>query len=390
MTRMKGAVTAAGALALCLVAALTIPPAQAKPALQPATSQISLSVMSDAGYKPVINFIRAARKTLDYNIYQFNDDTIQAELIAAHKRGVDVRVMFSWQTFPASSDAFDDSNAHFNKNTPTIRVLKAAGIKTRLSPFQYTYSHEKTMIADGGTSRGRALIMDFNAQPGYFGPSFEYGVQQAGTRGFAVTTTNQQDVKEIQAVFDADWHRRPPPAFSSPRLVWSPSGAGYRPHGQGQERIFALIDGARSTLDVYALLIDYPAFVDRLLAAARRGVAVRVVTITSGPPMTYNVLKQLADGGVKFVFDPMYPAGLMFTHSKAIMRDVGTKNAMAFVGSQNPGDYVSMSAERELGILIGKPDIIDRMNGVFNQDWRRGTPLQYKDGEPVNPFPDKR
>ena len=388
MTSRRKAAFAAGAITISLLATLTIPPAQAMPALQPATSQISLSVMSDEGYEPVINFIRSARRTLDYNIYQFNDDTIQAELIAAHKRGVDVRVMFSWQTFPANSDVFDDSNPHFNKNTLTIRVLKAAGIKTRLSPFQYTYSHEKTMIADGTTSRGRALIMDFNAQPAYFGPSSAFG-PQAGTRGFAVLTTNQQDVREIQAVFDADWHRRPPPAFTSPRLVWSPSGAGYRPHGQGQERIFALIDGARSTLDVYALLIDYPAFVNRLIAAAKRGVSVRVVAVTSGPPMTYNVLKQLADGGVKFVFNPMYPDGLMFTHSKAIMRDVGTKNAMAFVGSQNPGDYVSMSAERELGILIGKPDVIDRMSGVFNEDWSRGTPLQYKDGEPVNPFQSK-
>jgi len=386
MTNIRRAVVLTGALSLALAATMTGSPAQAMKELQPATSQVTLSVLPEQAYEPVIEFIRSARKTLDYNIYQFNDDTIADELKAAHRRGVDVRVMFTWQTFAASSDIWDDSSPHYNKNMPTYKELKKAGIGVRLSPYQYTYSHEKTMIADSGTAQGRALIMDFNAQPSYLVPTIQFGVQQVGSRGFAITTSNQQDVREIQAVFDADWERRPPPKFTSPRLVWSPSGAGYNPRGQGKERIFALMDGAKTTLDVYALLIDYPPFQRRLIAAAKRGVDVRVITNTSPAPMSYGQLKEIAAAGVKFSFDPMYPGGLLFVHSKAIVRDVGTSNQMAFVGSQNPGDYVSLTSERELGILLGKPSIIEEMHTIFNQDWARSKPLTYVNGEPVNPF----
>jgi hypothetical protein len=59
---------------------------------------------------------------------------------------------------------------------------------------------------------------------------------------------------------------------------------------------------------------------------------------------------------------------------------------MAFVGSQNPGDNVSTNSERELGILLGKPNIINRMQRVFDEDWKHVTPLGFSDGQPVDPF----
>jgi len=70
--------------------------------------------------------------------------------------------------------------------------------------------------------------------------------------------------------------------------VWSPSGAGYEPQGEGKNRIFALIDGAESTLDVYALLVDFLPFQNRLIGAAKRGVKVRAVVI--GVIVTAGVL----------------------------------------------------------------------------------------------------
>lgn len=357
-------------------------PAHADMELKPATADVVLHVQPADGYRPIIEFIRSAKQTLDYNIYQFNDGLIARELKAAKRRGVDVRVMFTWQVFAAGSNLWNSQSENYNTNMPTFNALKRAGIKVRLSPFFYTYSHEKTMIADGATGNGRALIMDFNAQPSYIVPT--EGL--LGTRGFAITTTNQQDVREIQRVFDADWDRRIPAALSSPRLVWSPSGVGYRPTTHGKKRIFALIDGAKERLDVYALLLDYLPFQQRITAAAKRGVSVRIITNTDPAPMTFGQVGQLAQAGVRLGFNPTYPGGPIFVHSKAIIRDAGTKNAMAFVGSQNPGDNVSTNSERELGILLGKPNIINRMQRVFDEDWKHVTPLGFSDGQPVDPF----
>lgn len=358
------------------------PPAHTSDALRPATGDLSLHVQPADGYRPIIDFIRSAQVSLDYNIYQFNDGVIGRELKAAQRRGVDVRVMFTWQVFPAGSNLWNSASENYNTNMPTFNALQKAGVAVRLSPFFYTYSHEKTMIADGKTGKGRALIMDFNAQPSYLVPT--QGL--LGTRGFAITTTNQVDVREIQRVFDADWNRRLPSALTSPRLVWSPSGVGYEPRTQGKDRIFALIDGAQRTLDVYALLLDYLPFQKRLIAAARRGVDVRIITNTDPAPMTFGQVTQLSGAGIRLGFDPTYPGGPIFVHSKAIIRDSGTGNAMAFVGSQNPGDNVSTNSERELGILIGKVSIIDRMQRVFDQDWQHITPLAFSEGQPVDPF----
>ncbi len=356
--------------------------AQASPTLEPATSQVTLHVEPADGYQPVIDFIRSANRTLDFTIYQFNDEVIADELRAAKRRGVDVRVIFTWQVFPAGSNLWDAQSSNYNTNMPTFTSLQKAGIRVRLSPYFYTYSHEKTMIADGRTGRGRALIMDFNAQPSYMTPT----PGLFGRRGFAVTTTNQDDVREIQGVFDADWSRRIPKAFTSPRLVWSPNGTGYTPPSQGKERIFALVDGATSTLDLYVLLLDYLPFQDRLIAAARRGVDVQIITNTDPAPMQFQQLQALAAAGVEFRFDPTYPQGPVFIHSKAIIRDAGTSSAMAFVGSQNSGDNVSMNSERELGILLGRDAEINRMSAVFNQDWSQSTPLSYQGGQLEDPF----
>ena len=377
-------------LAVALVSGLTValatPYAHAASGLEPATSQVTLHVMPDEGYQPVIDFIRSAKETLDFNIYQFNDGLIARELKAAKRRGVDVRVIFTWQTFQASSNLWDSSSRLYNKNMPTFLALQKAGIGVRLSPFAYTYSHEKTMIADGHTGKGRALIMDFNAQPSYFIPTVYNEVVQIGSRGFAIHTTNQADVREIQAVFDADWDKQMPEAYSSPRLVWSPSGVGYDPQGEGKERIFDLIDGAEKTLNVYALLIDYLPFQRKLIDAAERGVKVRVISTSNPASMTYAQLQQLVAAGIDVRFDPMYPGGLLFIHSKAIVRDVGTDNAMAFVGSQNPGDNVSLNSERELGILLGKDSIINKMTAVYERDWAASQPLTIVNGVPKNPF----
>jgi phosphatidylserine/phosphatidylglycerophosphate/cardiolipin synthase-like enzyme len=372
------------ATAASLLSAVPARGADAEP-LSGAREDVTLHIEPDDAYGPVLDFIRSARTTLDYTIYQFNDDRIEAALIAAVRRGVQVRVTFTWQTFPASSNTYDPSSEQFNANAPTMRRLRAAGVEVRWSPFLYVYSHQKTMIADGYTSRGRALIMDFNAQPSYFVGTEAFG--PGSTRGFMIENRNLADVQEIQQVFEADWERRAPAPFTRPHLVWSPNGPGFVPVSEGQRRIFALIDTARTRLDLYVLLLDYLPFQRRLEQAARRGVDVRVITNTSSPAFTYNQLAAMSRAGIRFAFDPQFNGGTMFVHSKAIIRDAGTGDAMAFVGSQNSGDRVSMNAERELGILIQDLGIVRRMNQTFEGDWSTSTPLALSDGVPVNPFP---
>ena len=124
---------------------LTAPLAGA--ALSGAVKDVSLFVEPDAGYGPVLDFIGNATSSLDYWIYQLGDPTLQAALAAAAARGVKVRVILSWQTFPAKSDLWDPNppgclaaagncgNANYNYNAAVADELRAVGVAAQMSPF---------------------------------------------------------------------------------------------------------------------------------------------------------------------------------------------------------------------------------------------------------------
>ena len=397
----------AAALAVVAIGAVAASPASAKssPKLVGASS-VSMFVEPDSGVQPVVDFIDSARKTLDYGMYQLEDPNpkvafwtpITDALKRARARGVKVRVMTTWQTFPANSgttpgDPEPKSIEYcgYNSNMWALNRLKAAGIKTALSPFPYTYYHEKVAIADGNYSIGKALIMDFNSQISYFGPDPRYA-DSGGARGFGVISTNRADVREIQQTYDADFPPvTTPPAFKRPSLIWSPNGPGFKPKSQGFNRVMQLIDTADKTLDVYVLLLDFAPVRQRLIAAAKRGVTVRVIFNTSGPrAMTFDQLKEMSAAGVQFAHDPTNSVGSLFVHTKTVLRDAADSDRMAYVGSMNVGDYVSVNSERELGILLSKKSITDTIANTYATDWASAKKLQFVDGVPVDPFPEPK
>ena len=234
------------------------------------------------------------------------------------------------------------------------------------------------MIADGHLpGKGRLLVMDFNAQPSYF----------ASTRGFGVVSTDPLDVAEAQAVFDADWKYEFPVTYASKRLFWAPNGVGYFPQSDGADRVLGLLASAQQTIDLYALLIDWPVFADALVAAAQRGVTVRLLANCwshtyypfpkdcSKRPLggvSYKYLTQFLKAGIQ-----VRQTEALFIHTKTIIRDAGAGGggALATVSSENPGDYVSMSSERELGIFLSNEAIVARIAATFNADWAAALPV---------------
>ncbi|MBU6337016.1 MAG: hypothetical protein KGR19_04270 [Acidobacteria bacterium] len=390
----------AGAAALALVALpATAGAASSKSKKLVGASNVSMFVEPDAGVQPVVDFINSARKTLDYGIYQIETAPSWAQspivnaLKQARARGVKVRVMATWQTFPANSGTSvgvvagpNKTKCDYNENMPALNELKAAGVRTALSPFPYTYYHEKAAIADGNYSFGRALIMDFNSKASYFGPTYP---GEAGARGFGVISTNRADVKEIQQTYDADFPPvTTPPSFKRPSLIWSPNGPGFSPKSQGFNRVMQLIDTADKTLDVYVLLLDLDTMREKLMAAAKRGVAVRVIFNTTGPQaMSYDQLKEMVGAGVQFAYDPRNSVGSVFIHAKTVLRDAADSDRMAYVGSMNVGDYVSVNSERELGILLSRKSLTDKIAATYAGDWASAKKLEIVGGVPVDPFP---
>lgn len=262
------------------------------------------------GVGPVYRLISHARHSIDLTMYELIDPRAEADLAAAARRGVDVRVLL-------------DRHLEKSRNTASYRYLTARKVHVHWAPAGTTY-HQKTLTVDNRTS----AIMTLNlVQSDY-----------AGTRDFAVIDTHRADVRAIVTTFNADFagrHITPPDGTD---LVWSPTNA--------ESSILSVIRGARHTLAIEDEEMNDPAVTSALAAAARRGVRV-TITMTADSEWD-SAFSELARAGARI---RLYPddSSALYIHAKAIVADAGRSGQEVLVGSQN-FSVASLGYNRELSI----------------------------------------
>jgi cardiolipin synthase len=229
-------------------------------------------------------------------------------------------------------------------NASAYQELAAHGVQVRWAPAS-TIFHQKTITVDDRTS----AIMTLNLTSEYY----------SSTRDFAVITTDHGDVAAIEQAFGTDWANSGPPETGPPgtNLVWSPGA---------ESPILSLIASAQ-----HSLLIENEEMGDSLVtsaleAAARRGVAVKVV-------MTYSSswasdFENLVAAGVKV---STYASNAsLYIHAKVIVAD-GTR---VFVGSQN-FSVSSLDYNRELGIITSNAALVGPIAQTVTSDFAGATPF---------------
>lgn len=295
----------------------------------------TLIVEPDDGKALVLSTIAGARENITLTIYELTDSDIVSALAEAQKRGVSVRVLYNNASFASMNEA--------NPNQGAVVNLSRAGVAMKPASPVFTVTHQKTLTAD----KSRSVIMTFNLEPGYF----------ATTRDFGIVTTNESEVEEIADVFEADWNYRSiTPA--RPSLVWSPVNS--------RAKILGVINHATKTLDVYNEEINDKECISALVAAAKRGVSVRVIAADldgNGKNKNAPTLKTLNAAGAQ-----AKTITSLYIHAKMVVADYGTPDQVAYLGSENLGE-VSLDQNRELGILVSEQPILDRLESVFSQDW---------------------
>jgi len=312
------------ALAILVVLSLAVgclPPSRPTPV--PAPSPVTVFVEPEAGAQPVVSALRRAESSILMKMYLMTEREVIAALKDAVARGVSVRVML------------EEDPYGYGDNEAVFADLQAAGVQVKWANPTFRLTHEKSIVVDGRM----ALIMTLNQTHSAFTRNREFGV----------ITSDPADVAEIVAVFEADWERRAP-VLSNPRLVWSPDNS--------RERILALLDGATESLDLEQLAMQDEEVEDHLIAAAERGVRVRVLT-SPGIEANEPGLERLREGGVevRYLKKP-------FVHAKVIVAD----GRRALVGSINIST-ASLDFNRELSILLDDPEALDTLEITFEQDW---------------------
>jgi cardiolipin synthase A/B len=297
----------------------------------PAVTEVDgLYVLPDDGRDPVLHEIDRARCSIDVSTYLISDDATIDALVSAEQRGVRVRLIHEASPFGGGVGLVE-----------TAEGLVDAGIEVRTGPSRFRFIHAKYLVVDDRV----AIVTNQNLTYSAFESNREFGI----------VTTNQQDVGTLAAIFDADWNDTAPPVASG-RLIVSPQNA--------RQRLLELIDGADTSIDLYAEVIRDDEIVDALSTAALRGVRVRIIVNAPDDELDATIGDVLASNGIE-----LRVAGRIYIHAKAMMID----GDAAVIGSTNP-TATSLDRNREVSLLVEEPAAVARVVAVFERDWVDSAP----------------
>ena len=302
----------------------------------------TLIVLPDDTAKPIVDAIDGAKKSLNIRMFLFTDTTLIDAVIAAHKRGVKVRVMLN----PARRSGESE-------NEEARKLLTDAGISVHDSNPAFALTHQKSMVVDNGTG----FVESLNWEP----------KDLTKTRDYAVVTTHGHEVAEMVACFEADWeHKEFKPAPQS-TLIWCPNN--------GRQRMAEFIDATQHTLWLQNERYQDQVIIERLVRAARRGVKVHIL---AKPPHSLKPDKLIEGvGGMRILQDvgaKVHTLKHLKLHAKMLCAD----SKRAIVGSINiaPGSF---DDRRELAIETDDPVAVKRLEKVARHDWDQSHPLDLSD-----------
>jgi HKD family nuclease len=328
----------------------TVAPTVAAPLASPAPVAncpcLKVYALPEVGIKVVMDAIDGAQKSVRLKMYLFTEPQMVEALRRAAQRKVDVKILMELNPFGGGTSNLDIYNA-----------LKDSGVQWKWSDREaYRFTHEKSLVIDDKV----AYIMTHNFTTSSFLANREYGV----------IDTHPADVTEIVRVFDADWNRQKPD-LSNARLVWSPVNA--------RQRILALLDEAKTSIDLEQAEMLDAEIGDHLLAAIKRGVKVRLVSSAYDPiekdnnELQKEALRR-AGAEVRYQDEP-------YVHAKMYLID----NRKAFIGSENNSTN-SLNNNRELGIIFDEVAAIVTVAQTFEKDFAKGTKEPFPKGDtPIPP-----
>jgi cardiolipin synthase A/B len=302
----------------------------------------TLIVLPDDSVQPILDAIDGATKSLRVKMFIFTDPSLLDAVIAAHRRGVNVRVMLN-----------PKRRSGVSENDETRGKLEAAGIEVRDSNPAFDVTHEKSMVVDDKT----AFVKSLNWQT----------KNLTGTRDYAIVTRHAHEVKEIVDGFEADWHRQDFASGQTAHLIWC--------RGNGRERITQFINQAKHSLWLQNERYQDQMMIECLVRAKERGVKIHVM---ARPAHTLKKDKLIEGvGGLRILGDVGIKIRKLKTlklHAKMLLAD----GERAIIGSINlaPGSFDS---RRELAIEVDDKQIVDRLHEIVKRDWKNAHPMDLSD-----------
>jgi cardiolipin synthase A/B len=272
-------------------------------------TDLSLFIEPEEGREPLLRRISASNKVLT-EVYLLSDPEIITAI--ASRSG---QILLEEHPFGGNN---------LNQKTKTM-----LGSLVSWTNPAYALTHAKFMVFDNQA----VCILNLNLTKTAFTKNREYNI----------CSENKADVAEATNIFLADAGRQEYQP-TDPHLVVSPVNS--------RGKLTALINSAQKTLDIEVEVINDDQLIE-LIAAKAKSIPVRLIT-----PDKKSVDNPAVPNVQTKTLSSPYP------HAKLIIADL----SRAYTGSVNLSTQ-SLDRNRELGILVSQPDIIQRLNETFAKDW---------------------
>ncbi len=333
---------------LCAPALLAAPAGGIARARASGRVEYRLVQYPQAGFGGVDAQIRAARRSIDMEMYELRDPVAERALGAAARRGVRVRVLL------------DHAYSGAEVNAAAYAYLRAHGVAVRWAPPHVIF-HIKATTFDARVTD----VSTANLTAEYY----------SSTRDAEVIDTNPVQVRAIERTFANDWGAAPggtprTQTVQAPGLIWSPNTGG----GSAEAAMVAEISRARRAVEFESEELSDVPVVEALAADARRGVRCAVVMTNSSEWREGFAAVARAGCQVRVLPDT---SGTLYIHEKFVLDDPGSARESLMIGSQNAG-WESLHENRELSLLLGPADggaaVIAGVHRAFQQDLRAASP----------------
>ncbi|GAA0199021.1 phospholipase D-like domain-containing protein [Halobacterium noricense] len=320
-----------------------------------------------------IETLRSADDRILLAGYSFASERVADELVAAANRGVAVRLLV------------DDApvGGVTRQQAVTLDRLADRGIEVEViggARARYAFHHPKYAVVDD-----RGIVLTENWKPS--------GVGGHASRGWGAVVRGEP-ATELVDIFDADtaWHdtiswsqfrkgksfTSDPPADESyptrfePKTVPVESVSVLTAPDNAEEGVISLLQSANRSISVQQMAISEPQqpFVQAALAAARRGVEVRVLLssawyVEGGNGRIVNWLNKRADDEeLPLEAKLAEPNGYEKIHAKGVIVD----QRHVVVGSLNWNNN-SARENREAALVLHGEQVGTYYTTVFDADW---------------------
>lgn len=330
-------------------------------------NRVEVMLNGDGTYPRLWDDLRSARQSITLQLYYGNTGRMARTLgdILRERVAAGVRVFLLYDAFGTAGIPAAD-----------VEALREAGVQVQ--PFRPI--RLSTLHLAQNRSHVRGIIIDsrigwtggFSIDDKWFGD---------GRTGGSWRETNVRfegpAVRQLQAAFATAWTEATGVLFTG-RATLAPAEGGVAAAGllyttptlgsTAAERFFALsIAAARKTLYITnAYFAPDRNFVEQLVAAARRGVDVRI--LTAGPQTDVHIVRQAGRAS----YDPLLASGVRIyewqpttSHAKTFVVDA----QWSTIGSMN-FDNRSMALNDEATLMVLDRAAGEEMNRIFFDDLR--------------------